>query len=84
MLTYEIVGLSRYDFVSNSGEHLMGYKIYCTQEDPSDTRLQGVTTTDFSISDSRLGRYMPTLGDRLFISWQDKKNRRVESIMPVD
>lgn len=85
MLTYEIVGIRKYAFTNQqNGQLVAGTTIYCTFEDPDMQDLNGLGTIDFNVSNAKLGTYLPSLGDRLFVSWADKRARRVDSIMPVD
>lgn len=85
MLTYEIVGIRKYQFNDDkSGRVVSGSTLYCTFTDPDISGLDGKGTIDFNISDAKLGRYFPAIGDQLFVSWADKRNRRVDAVMPVD
>lgn len=85
MLTYEIVGIRKYSFSNQqTGQLVAGSTIYCTFEDPDQSDLNGMGTIDFNVSAAKLGTYLPQVGDRLFVSWADKRARRVDSVMPVD
>ena len=85
MITNEIVGFKKYSFTNPStGNTFTGYRIFCNYEDNSDNELKGVGTVNFTISNNKLGNYLPKIGDHIFIGWADKKNFKVDSIMLLD
>lgn len=79
MTNYEIVGFRSYSFNdSNSGNLVEGTTFFCIYDDAFDDALNGYRTLAFSLPKRRMGTYLPKIGDKLNISWADKKNYKVD------
>lgn len=84
MTTYEIVGLRSYSFNdTNTGNLVEGSTFFCIYEDEYDDNVVGYKTLAFSLPKRRLGTYLPKIGDKLNISWADKKNYKVDGFQLV-
>lgn len=85
MTTYEIVGLRNYSFNDEkTNRTIEGTKFFCIYEDEYDDELDGYKTISFSIPKRKLNTYLPHIGDKLLVSWADKKNYKVDSIEHIN
>lgn len=84
MTTYEIIGIKQYSFSDSvSGRMITGTKLFCIYEDTIDVDTTGYKCISFNVSQSKIGTYLPQCGDKLHISWADKKNFKVDALEHV-
>lgn len=84
MMLYEIIGIKPYSFSDSvSGRMISGTKLYCIYEDATDSDCTGYKCISFNVSQFKIGTYLPQVGDKLRISWADKKNYKIDSIEHV-
>ena len=85
MTIYNIIGFRPYQFNdAASGRLISGTKFFCSYDDVEDTETKGSKTISFNCSAYKLGRYLPSIGDKVSISWADKKNFRVDEINKIE
>lgn len=84
MILYDVVGLKSYSFNDSvTGKNIQGTKFFCVYEDTNDQDCNGYKTISFNVSRFKLNTYLPQVGDKLYISWADKRNFKVDNIEHV-
>lgn len=63
---YKVIGFQKKNLKFQDGREVSGYTLYLTE---TRSGVIGLSSENIFISDSKLGEYLPSVGDMLDIRW---------------